>query len=142
MTHPITTFEVEHVAFALARQYYTFNEPIPDFTTRFPNVLESCLSNPFQTYSRKDLYAGLVKKASILFYLMIKNHPFQNGNKRIAMTTLLYFLYKHNKWIRVDDEVFYRFALWVTESPSDAKEEVITYIEKFIKQHIVSSATD
>jgi len=37
------------------------------------------------------LYPTLVSKASFLFYLMIKNHPFQNGNKRIAITTLFTF---------------------------------------------------
>jgi death-on-curing protein len=50
----------------------------------------------------KRLYPTLVATAAILFYLMIKNHPFQNGNKRIAITTLLTFLYNNNKWLRAD----------------------------------------
>ncbi|MFH1855374.1 MAG: GIY-YIG nuclease family protein [bacterium] len=53
-------------------------QAIPAFETRFPKVLESCLSAPFQTYNRKDLYPTLEDKAAILFYLLIKNHPFQN----------------------------------------------------------------
>lgn len=83
--------EVEYLAFRLAKETMDFNEPIPDFSTRFPNILESCLAVPFQRFSQKSLYKGLIEKAAILFYLMIKNHPFQNGNKRIAMTTLFYF---------------------------------------------------
>lgn len=64
--------EVEYLAYRLARELMSWSEPIPDFSTRFPNVLESCLTTPFQTYGRKSLYKGLVGKASILFYLMIK----------------------------------------------------------------------
>ena len=84
----ITIAEVEYLAFQLAKEHLAFDEPIPDFTTRFPNRLESCVLTPFQTFSGKALYPTLVAKAGILFYLMIKNHPFQNGNKRIAITPL------------------------------------------------------
>jgi len=133
----ITVKEVEYIAHRLAQEMLAFNEPIPDFSTRFPNILESSLATPFQSFSKKSLYPTLISKASILFYLMIKNHPFQNGNKRIAMTTLLFFLHKNKKWIRVNTQILYTFAVWVTESPSDAKEETLGYIEKFIKKHIV-----
>jgi len=136
----ISLIEIEHTTFRLAREMLAFNEPIPDFATRFPNILESCLLTPFQTFGRKDLYPTFTAKASILFYLMLKNHPFQNGNKRIAMTTLFYFLYKYNKWLKVDSQKLYNVAMWVTESPSDAKEGVVTYIEKFLKLHIVPLA--
>ena len=30
----------------------TYNEPIPDFETRFPNVLESCVVVPFQKFEK------------------------------------------------------------------------------------------
>ena len=87
---------VEYVAHTLAVETMSWDEPIPDFGTRYPNILESCISAPFQEYEGKELYKGLTAKAAILFYLMIKNHPFQNGNKRIAVTTLFLFLL----WIR------------------------------------------
>ena len=133
----ITVKQVEHVAFRLAQESMVFNEPIPDFATRYPNTLESCLSAPFQSFGAKDLYPTFVGKASIIFYLMIKNHPFQNGNKRIAMTTLFYILYRNKKWLKVDTQSLYNFAIWVAESPSNAKEEVVQYIEKFIKKYLV-----
>jgi len=38
---------------------------------------------PFQKFSGKDLYPGLLSKAAMLFYLLIKDHPFQNGNKEL-----------------------------------------------------------
>jgi hypothetical protein len=40
----ITVKEVEYIAFRLAKELLSFNEPIPDFSTRFPNILESCLA--------------------------------------------------------------------------------------------------
>ncbi len=133
---PLMVEEVERVAFRLAQQSLSFNEPIPDFGTRYPNVLESCLSAPFQSFAKKDLYPTFAGKTSVIFYLMIKNHPFQNGNKRIAITTLFYMLYNNNKWMRVDTQTLYNFAVWVAASPSNAKEEVVRYIEKFIKKYI------
>jgi len=72
----ITVAEIEYIAFNLAKKFMTWDEPIPNFGTRFPNALESCLKTPFAKFSRKDLYRGLINKASILFYLLTKNHPF------------------------------------------------------------------
>lgn len=130
--------EVEYVAYRLARELMTWNEPIPDFGSRFPNILESCLAMPFQSFAWKKLYKGLIEKAAILFYLMIKNHPFENGNKRIAITTLFVFLHKNKKWLRVDEREFYNFAVWVAESNSKLKEETVLAVQKFIKTYLVN----
>lgn len=130
--------EVEYVAFSLAKEFLEWDEPIPAFDSRFPNTLESCLAIPFQKFGGKNLYKGLSEKAAILFYLMIKNHPFRNGNKRIAMTTLFYFLHKNKKWLDVDNQELYNFAKWVAESHSKFKEQTISAIEKFINTYIVN----
>ena len=134
----ITIKEVEYLAFRLAKEHLSFNEPIPDFSTRFPNSLESCLVTPFQKFSGRFLYPSLISKASILFYLMIKNHPFQNSNKRIAITTLLVFLHENGKWFKIDNQSFYNFTVWVAQSPAELKEEVVIGIEKFIQSHLVN----
>ena len=136
----VNVYEVEQIIFSLTRKHLSFNEPIPDFGTRFPNILESCLAAPFVTFGGKDLYPGFAAKAGALFYFFIKNHPFKNGNKRIAMTTLFYVLSKQNKWLKVDIKVLYNFAMWVAESPSDAKEETMLYIQKFLHKHMVPYA--
>ena len=68
---------------------------------------------------------------------MIKNHPFQNGNKRIAMTTLFVFLYKNDKWIEVDTQELYNFTVWVAQSPRTVKQETVTATQKFLKKHLV-----
>lgn len=132
----ITIEEIKFIAYRLAKDTMSWNEPIPEFETRFPNALESCVASPFQKFSGKFLYKGLTGKASILFYLLIKNHPFQNGNKRIAVTSLLVFLYLNKKWLKATATELYNLARWVAASPAEAKEEVISYIEKFVKKRL------
>ena len=129
--------DIEYIAFRLAKELLAYDEPIPDFKTRYPNILESCIAIPFQRFSRKSLYPTLISKASILFYLLLKNHPFQNGNKRIAITTALVFLQMNGKWIEADLQELYNFLKWVAESPAAFKDEVVKAIEKFIRTHLV-----
>jgi death-on-curing family protein len=138
MIKSLSVVEINHIAFSLAREKMTYSEPIPDFSTRFPNILESCLLVPFQTFEKKSLYKSFGEKAAILFYLMVKNHPFQNGNKRIAMTTLFVFLYKNKKWLKVDNKKLYNFAVWVAGSLPELKGETVKAIEHFIKNHLVN----
>lgn len=133
----LTVKEIEYIAFKLAKELLSFNEPIPDFSTRYPYILEGCLAAPLQTFGGKSLYSGLTEKAAALFYLMVKNHPFQNGNKRIAMTTLFVFLHKNNKWLRADTQELYNFTMWIAQSPPKFKEEAINATVKFLKSHIV-----
>ena len=138
MVRQITLGDVEFLAHQLAQELLTFNEPIPDFKTRFPNRLESCLVTPFLMFGGKQLYPTLVAKASILFYLMTKNHPFQNGNKRIAMTTLLIFLTLNGKWLAVKQSKFYEFTMQVAQSSPELKDEIIAAIQKFVEGHLTN----
>lgn len=128
--------EIQYVAHELACKLLGRYEPIPDFVTRFPNVLERCLGALRQTFNKKDLYPTLLDKASIFFYLMIKNHPFQNGNKRVAVMSLLYFLIQNKRWIRVDTKVLYNFAKWVAESNTDVKDAVLDAIKIFLGNNL------
>ena len=128
--------EVERIAFTLAQQHLAFDEPIPDFSTRFPNVLESCLATPFQRFFGKIPYRSLIAKAGELFYLLIKDHPFQNGNKRIAITTLLIFLHKNDQWLEADMEPIHKLTIWVAESKAGDKELVVMAINEFIRKHL------
>lgn len=132
----ITLKEVEYIACDLARKTMKWDEPIPEFNTRFPNKLESCIVTPFLKFNNRVLYKGLTEKAAMLFYLMVKNHPFQNGNKRIAMTTLLVFLFKNNKWIEVDNTKLYNFAKWVAASDPQVKEQAVQATAEFLKRNL------
>ena len=135
-TVPVSITEVELVAYRLADKLMKFDEPIPDFSSRFPSILESCLATPFQKFGGRFLYKGLVGKSAVLFYLMIKNHPFKNGNKRIAMMTMLYLLYKNNKWLEADNQVLYNFAKWVAASDPSVKDATVLAIKKFLGDHL------
>lgn len=134
---PVTTAMVEKVAHQMAKNTLAWNEPIPPYETRFPEKLESCLVVPFQKFDNKTLYRGLANQASILFYLMVKNHPFQNGNKRVAVTTLLVFLFLNDKWLTVDVKELYNFAVWVAQSPAELKKGTLVAIKEFIDKHLV-----
>jgi death-on-curing family protein len=133
----ISITDVEFITFRLTKELIVYQQTIPDFSTRFPNILESCLLAPFQEFAQKPLYPGLISQAAILFYLMIKNHPFQNGNKRIALTSLLVLLYKNNKWLKVDNKKLYDFTMQVTASPGKSKKETLQTIEHFFKDNLV-----
>ena len=139
---PIKVSEVERIAHTLARKYLEWDEPIPDFETRYPGKLESCLATVFQTFGGKDLYPTLIDKAAMLFYLMIKNHPFLNGNKRMALTTLVVFLGMNNKWLTVQNESFYQTSIEVAESNPKYMESVIKEIKKLIRSGLTNLKRD
>jgi len=135
----ISVKDIEQTAFYLARELMTSNEPIPDISTRFPNILESCLATPFQSFSKRPLYKGLIAKASILFYLMLKNHPFQNGNKRIAITTMLVFLDLNGKWLNAKLDEFYELSVRVSASQPSEFDDMVASIKGFLKSHMVDT---
>ncbi|MBI4995006.1 type II toxin-antitoxin system death-on-curing family toxin [Candidatus Peregrinibacteria bacterium] len=139
MLKNITLAEIQYIAHQLAKKWIEWDEPIPDFSSRYPNILESCLAVPFQTFGKRPLYKGLIGKASVLFYLLIKNHPFFNGNKCIAVTSLLVFLDKNKKWLKVSNQELYNFAMWVASSPPGLQEQTVKAIEEYLKQHIINS---
>ncbi|MFA5052834.1 MAG: type II toxin-antitoxin system death-on-curing family toxin [Parcubacteria group bacterium] len=128
--------DIQYVAHSLAKELMSWDEPIPAFETRFPNKLEACVALPFQTWDKRLLYQGLMPKAAVLFYSIIKNHPFQNGNKRIAVTSMLTFLYKNKRWLSADNQRLYNLAKWVAESDPLFKDETVHAIEKFLKIHL------
>ncbi|MCH8745581.1 MAG: type II toxin-antitoxin system death-on-curing family toxin, partial [Chloroflexi bacterium] len=50
------------------------------------------MKQPSQTFDGRYLYRTLFDKAAILLFSMIKDHPFVDGNKRAALTTVATFL--------------------------------------------------
>ena len=49
----------------------------------------SSIGQIYQTWDGKDLYPSIEEKAAMLLYLVVKNHSFVDGNKRIAATLFL-----------------------------------------------------
>ena len=122
-TKIITIAEVEFTAFSLVRELMTGNEPIPEFGTRFPNVLESCLNTPFAQFSKKHLYRGLVGKSSILNALL--------GRERAVVTsipgTTMDSIDTH---IRVKDK---DFVLIDTAGRMHTKTNLMSEMQKIVK---------
>jgi len=107
--------DFEYICFNLTRKLLTFNEPIPDYSTRDRSSLESSLSAPKNTYFNQE-GSSLPDLASVLFYSIIKNHPFVNGNKRIAVMSVLIFFAINNKWVNIPPDILYNLAKIVAES--------------------------
>lgn len=55
-------------------------------------MLDSALSNPFQSFSGEDLYPTLCARAARLCFGLVKNHPMVDGNKRLGAHVMLVFL--------------------------------------------------
>ncbi|MCD6442324.1 type II toxin-antitoxin system death-on-curing family toxin [bacterium] len=130
--------EIEILFSQLNKVFKKYHKRMPGFRTRYPNVLESSLVVPFEEFGGQPFYSDLSQKFAITFYLMIKNHAFRDGNKRMALATLLFFMAKNHKWLKVDEDKFYDFILWVTESPAENKAHVLSEIESFIINHLVN----
>ena len=59
---------------------------------RDKELLDSALSNPFQSFDGKDLYPTVQVKAAQLCYGLVKNHAMVDGNKRLGAHVMLVFL--------------------------------------------------
>ena len=127
--------DVEFIAHTYAQTYSDWHEPIPSFKARYVGVLERCLAAPHQTFEGQ-LSGGLVKKAAILFYLMIKNHPFHDGNKRLALIALLVFLVRNGKWLNASNDELYLLAISIAGSEAKSKSSTVKAIERFLRKHV------
>lgn len=59
---------------------------------RDEELLDSAIAAPFQTFDSTELFQSIQQKAARLACGLIQNHPFLDGNKRIAAHTMLVFL--------------------------------------------------
>jgi death-on-curing protein len=59
---------------------------------RDKGLLESAIMNCYQTFGGEELYPGVIEKAARLAFGICANHPFVDGNKRAAVTSLLMIL--------------------------------------------------
>ncbi|MFN0188418.1 MAG: RhuM family protein [Bacteroidia bacterium] len=60
------------------------------------NSFESSVRMIEQSFNGCEFYNGLEEKAAMLLYLIVKNHSFVDGNKRIGAACFLFFLEKNN----------------------------------------------
>ena len=123
------------LAVALFDQY---REPIPPFALHDEHKLEAILANPQQTFAGKDLYPTLHDKAAILYYGIIKGHPFDNGNKRIATASLIVFLAINGQWLDVPARQLEHMAISVAASQAEQKEKHLKKLQRWIKKNAIT----
>jgi len=63
---------------------------------RDKGLLESAVFGCYQSFDGKDLYPTIVEKAAHMAFALCKNHPFVDGNKRVAITSMLVILRMNN----------------------------------------------
>jgi death-on-curing protein len=80
------------------------------------NLLESAVARPFHTFDSIDLYQSSLEKAAALFEAMIKNHPFVDGNKRVAYACLELFLELEGYQIKQTEDEKYSFVIQAASS--------------------------
>lgn len=138
MTYFLNLRDVRRICYEYAKTHLAFNEPIPPFETRFAGKLELAIACPSKRLNGRLVYKNLEKQAAILFYEMIKLHPFLNGNKRIACVALTTFLSLNHKWVKLNWMDLYNWAVKVASSESDERKDVITLLCRSIKTKIVN----
>ena len=114
-----------------------FNQESSLFAIERNNGLEAIINNIYQTFDNNDVYKSIEEKASNFLYMIVKNHVFIDGNKRIAATLFIYFLnyynilYKDNKQV-IDNNTLTALTLLIAESNPKEKEIIIDLIMNFL----------
>ena len=99
---------------------------------------QGSLAGIFQTFDESELYPSIEEKAANLLYFLVKNHPFIDGNKRIAAFIFLWFL-ERNKYLyrsdgskRIADNALVALTLMVAESKPKEKDLIVKVIINLI----------
>lgn len=114
-----------------------FNEESSLFAIERDNGLESIIGNIYQSFAGQDVYKSIEEKGANFLYLIVKNHVFTDGNKRIAATLFIYFLnyynilYKNGKKT-IDNNTLAALTLLIAESNPKEKEVIIDLVMNFL----------
>ncbi len=102
-------------------------------------ALESSLNAVAQTFDGKDVYPSVSEKAANLLYLIIKDHPFYDGNKRIGALLFVVFLtindchLTKNGETKISDRALTALALLIAESSPTEKSLLVALICKLLE---------
>ena len=116
-----------------------FNEESTLFAVERDKGLESIIGNIYQSFDGQDIYKSIEEKGVNFLYLIVKNHVFIDGNKRIAATLFIYFLnfynilYKDGKQT-IDNNTLTALTLLIAESNPKEKEVIIDLIMNFLNE--------
>ena len=104
------------------------NEATALFGNERESGFESILKNIEQTFAGEPLYKTIREKAAHLLYFVIKDHPFTDGNKRIACFVFLLYLKLQNTSSKFNDNGLVALALLVAESDPKQKDLMVRLI--------------
>ena len=103
---------------------------------------KSSIGQIYQTFDGIDLYPSVEEKAAVLLYLVVKNHSFSDGNKRIAATLFLWFLnnnhilYNTDGSKRIADGTLVAITLMIAESRPEEKDVMVKVVVNLINRNI------
>ncbi|GAB1431649.1 RhuM family protein [Spirochaetota bacterium] len=98
------------------------------------NSFESSVRQIYQSFGGTELYPSIEHKAAMLLYLVVKNHSFVDGNKRIAAALFLYFLDKNgllfgsNGQRKISDEGLATLTLLIAISKPQEKDTMVNIV--------------
>lgn len=102
---------------------------------------QSSINTIYQTFDNKDLYPGIIEKAAMLLYLVVKNHSFNDGNKRIAAFLFLWFLerngilYKTDGSRLIDNNTLIALTLMIAQSKTEEMDMMIKVVVNLINRN-------
>ena len=114
-----------------------FNEESNLFAIERDEGLKSIIGNIYQSFDNQEIYKSIEEKAANFLYLIVKNHVFVDGNKRIAATLFIYFLnfygilYKESRQV-IDNNTLTALTLLIAESNPKEKEVIIDLVMNFL----------
>lgn len=103
------------------------------------NGLISIINNKYQTFDNNDVYKSIEEKASNFIYMIVKDHVFVDGNKRIAATLFIYFLnfygilYKNDRKI-IDNNTLAALTILIAESNPKEKSIIVDLVLNIISK--------
>jgi death-on-curing protein len=95
---------------------------------RDEKLLDSALEQPKATYEGKYLHDTLIKMAAAYGYHLCNNHPFVDGNKRIALVAMDVFLQRNDLEIIASEKSTYKIMIQIS-SGLLSKKDLITWLE-------------
>lgn len=99
---------------------------------RNPPLLESALEQPRATFDKKLLHLTVTEQAAAYLFHLARNHPFVDGNKRVALAAMDVFLRINGHQLQLDDDELYDLVIRVAEGTME-KSEVAGLITKNTK---------
>lgn len=110
------------------------------FANEKDESFKSSIGQIYQTFGGEDLYPSVEEKAAMLLYLVVKNHSFSDGNKRIAAMLFLWFLnnnhvlYAEDGHKRIADNTLVALTLMIAESRTEEKDVMVKVVVNLINK--------